>query len=281
MKLATVHARGKTRCGIVLHDGFVDLSTRVADGIDLPTLLARGLLDEARAVAADAQPDFALDELRFLPPNARADMRMFALGFAYRAHVDEAGAAPPAHPMVFAKQQQSLVGHGENIMRPRASASFDFEGEICIVIGKGGRAIPASQARDHIAGYCLLMDGSVRDFQQHSLQAGKNFDASSSCGPWLVTADEAGDPLAMVLTTRLNGDVVQHCGFDQMLWDIGGLIAYLSTITHLAPGDVIATGTPAGVGALRNPPLFMKPGDVIEVEATGLGILRNTVIQES
>ncbi|WP_454744053.1 fumarylacetoacetate hydrolase family protein [Cupriavidus necator] len=280
MKLATVEADDKVRYGIVDDNGFFDLSSRLPDCEDLRTLLSRGLLDQARLLSRTRQVDFTLDEVEFLPPNPRADMRMFALGLSYKAHQEEGGAAAPEFPLVFSKHPQSLVGHGRPLTRPRASTLYDFEGEIAIVIGKAGRAIPADRAHEHIAAYSLVMDGSVRDFQHHSLLAGKNFDASGAFGPWLITSDEIDDPAKIVLTTRLNGMVVQHCEFGDLLWDVGYLVQYLSTITRLEPGDVISTGTPAGVGIVRRPPLLMKDGDVIEVEASGIGTLRNTVVDE-
>ncbi len=281
MKLASIRLRGKHTFGVVRDDGFVDLGARLQGRCtDLVDLLAKDLLAEARQMAATGPADAPLDQLEWLPVNPRSDMRMFALGWAYKAHQLEAGKEDLLHPNMFSKHPQSLVGHGQPIVRPSVSDRFDFEGEVALIIGKGGRHIPADQAMAHIAGYSIVMDGSVRDYQKHSVTAGKNFDASSAFGPWMVTADEIPDPKSMVLTTRLNGQVMQHSGFDLMAWDLGELVHYISSICTLLPGDVIATGTPGGVGHRRDPQVFMVPGDVLEVEVSRIGILRNTVVQE-
>lgn len=281
MKLASVRLHGKNTFGVVRDDGFVDLGARLQGRCaDLIALYEQGLLAEARALAATAPADARLDQLEWRPVNPRMDMRMFALGWAYKAHQLEAGKEDLTHPNIFSKHPQSLVGHDRPIVRPRVSDRFDFEGEVALVIGKGGRHIPVAQAMDHVAGYSIVMDGSVRDYQKHSVTAGKNFDASSAFGPWLVTADAIPDPKAMVLTTRLNGEVMQHSGFDLMAWDLAELVHYLSTMCALQPGDVISTGTPGGVGHRREPQIFMKAGDVVEVEVSGIGVLRNAVIDE-
>ena len=206
MRLATVMAGGATRFGVVAEGGFIDLSARMRGRCaDIAGLLAGNLLAEAAALAASAKPDLALDELTFLPPNPRRDARMFALGVAYRDHQLETGRSDAEFPSLFSKHPQALVGHGQPLVRPRISDKFDYEGEIVVVIGKPGRHIPSTAAIDHIAGYSILVDGSVRDFQKHSVTAGKNFDASSAYGPWIVTRDEIPDWKKMVLTTRLNG----------------------------------------------------------------------------
>ena len=281
MKLASVELRGKKTFGAIVDDGFVDLGERL--GASCPDLIG---LFETDALArahrlAQGPADARLDELVYRPVNPRRDMRMFALGWAYKAHQLEAGKEELTHPNMFSKHPQSLVGHGQPIVRPRLSDRFDFEGEVAIVMGKGGRHIPPAQALAHIGGYSIVMDGSVRDYQKHSVTAGKNFDASSSFGPWLVTPDELGDPKKMVLSTRLNGQLMQHSGFDLMAWDLAELIAYVSGICALEPGDVISTGTPGGVGHRREPQVFMKAGDVLEVEVSGIGVLRNTVVDET
>lgn len=281
MKLASIRLRGKNTFGAVRDDGFVDLGARLHGRcVDLVDLLAQDLVAEARQMVASVPADARLDEVQWLPVNPRQDMRMFALGWAYKAHQLEAGKEDLLHPNMFSKHPQSLVGHGQPIVRPSVSDRFDFEGEVAIIIGKGGRHIPADQAMAHIAGYSIVMDGSVRDYQKHSVTAGKNFDASSSFGPWMVTADEIPEPKSMVLTTRLNAQVMQHSGFDLMAWDLGGLVHYISSICSLLPGDVISTGTPGGVGHRRDPQVFMVPGDVLEVEVSQIGILRNTVVGE-
>jgi 2-keto-4-pentenoate hydratase/2-oxohepta-3-ene-1,7-dioic acid hydratase in catechol pathway len=282
MKLATVEIKGQAHFGAITDQGFVDLGARFgARCSDLVGLFANDLLAEAQAILAHiTAADHPLSGLKFLPVNPRLDMRMFALGWAYKAHQLEAGKEDLLFPNMFSKHPQSLVGHGQPIVLPSLSDRFDFEGEVAIMIGKGGRHIPVKDAMSHIAGYSIVMDGSLRDYQKHSVTAGKNFDASSSFGPWLVTRDEIADPKSMVLTTRLNGAVMQHSGFDLMAWDLAELVHYISGICRLEPGDVIATGTPGGVGHRRDPQIFMKAGDVLEIEVTPLGILRNVVVAE-
>ena len=281
MKLASVVIGGKPTYGAIVGDGFIDLTQQfLGRATGVAGVLAGNHLAEAAAYCARTKPDHNLSEVRFLGPIPNLETRVFALGWAYKAHMVETGKAEMEAPFIFSKHPQSLVGHGENLVKPKATEKYDFEGEIAIVIGKAGRNIPAEKAIDHIAGYTLLMDGSARDWQKHSVTAGKNFDASSAWGPYLVTKDEISDPKKMVLTTRLNGVEMQNSGFDLMAWDLGFLVNYVSTMTRLEPGDTISTGTPAGVGNRREPPLYMKAGDVLEVEATGLGVLRNTVIDE-
>jgi 2-keto-4-pentenoate hydratase/2-oxohepta-3-ene-1,7-dioic acid hydratase in catechol pathway len=282
MKLASVRFHGKPTFGIVREDGFVDLGARLQGRCaDLVGLFESPMPAEVLQWATEGAVDARLDQLEWLPVNPRQDMRMFALGWAYKAHQLEAGKEDLTHPNMFSKHPQSLVGHEQPIVRPRVSPKFDFEGEVALVIGRGGRHIPAAQAMAHVAGYSIVMDGSVRDYQKHSVTAGKNFDASSAFGPWMVTADEIPEPKKMVLTTRLNGDVMQHSGFDLMAWDLAELVSYISDICTLLPGDVIATGTPGGVGHRRDPQIFMKAGDVLEIEVSGIGILRNRVVDEA
>ncbi len=174
------------------------------------------------------------------------------------------------------------VGHLQPIIRPNASDHLDFEGELAVIIGKPGRHIAKENALHHVAGYSIYNDASVRDWQRHTTQytPGKNFPSTGGFGPWMVTTDEIPDPTKLRLTTRLNGDLVQNSGLDDFRFSIPEIIAYLSTFTQLLPGDVIITGTPKGVGAGRTPPLWMKPGDRVEVEITSIGKLVNPVAQE-
>jgi 2-keto-4-pentenoate hydratase/2-oxohepta-3-ene-1,7-dioic acid hydratase in catechol pathway len=202
------------------------------------------------------------------------------LGWSYLDHQLETGKEAPKFPSVFFKFPQAFVGHEQPLIKPDVSDTFDFEGEIALVIGKGGRNIPEAKGRDHIGGYTIVMDGSVREWQKHSIPAGKNFEASSAMGPWMVTADEVPDPGRLLLNTRLNGVSMQKSEFSLMAWDLGYLVHYLSTICTLEPGDIIATGTPAGVSHKRTPQLFMKAGDVLEIDVQGIGILRNTIANQ-
>lgn len=220
-----------------------------------------------------------LSEVHLRPP-AGPHAKLICLGLNYRNHVEETHSDLPENPSLFLKLADALVGHDEPILRPKVSTHFDYEGEISVVIGKAGHHISREDALSHIFGYSIMMDGSVRDYQKHSPSAGKNFWRSSSLGPWIVTADELTDPAALTLETRLNGVQVQNTTSNLMLYDIPTVISYISRWTPLAPGDVIATGTPGGVGSRRTPPLWMKAGDRIEVEVSGIGILANPVLDE-
>lgn len=230
------------------------------------------------AARATTRPE-ALADVTLLPPIADPG-KIICIGLNYRAHVAEAGRALPEQPSLFVRFTDTLVAQGAPLLCPKVSDNFDFEGELAVVIGKGGRHIGEDQAMEHVAGYACFNDGSVRDWQKHSVSAGKNFPQTAGFGPWLVTRDEIPDPAALTLTTRLNGEVVQHAGTDMLIFPIPRLIAYVSAFTALSPGDVIATGTPEGVGLGRTPPLWMKPGDVVEVEISGIGTLRNPVVAE-
>lgn len=280
MKLASVIIGGNATYGAVTARGFVDLGAHFgARAADLRQFLGAGLQDQAQACLHDA-PAIALDEVTFerLIPNL--DARMFALGWSYKAHQLETNKEAPTHPFIFSKHPQSMVGHRQPLHKPAASQRYDFEGEIAIVIGKAGRHIAPENALDHIAGFTIMMDGSARDWQLHSVTAGKNFDASSAYGPWLVTKDEIADPQAMELVTRVNGTEMQRSLFSLMAWKLDELLAYVSTISRLEVGDAIATGTPAGVGNKRTPPVYLAPGDVLTVEVSGIGTLSNAVIDE-
>ncbi len=262
--------------GAVVADGIVDLSDV---GPSLRAVLATGPLGNLQAVAARRKPSVALDHvvlLQVIPDAAR----IIAVGRNYRDHATEMGGAHGPFPSLFMRTPQSLVGHRQSVVCPSASAQYDYEGELAAVIGRGGRRISSERALSHVAGYTCFFDGSVRDFQKHSITAGKNFDSSGACGPWLVPAAEVPDPQNLMLTTRLNGEVVQQASTRDMIHSVADVIAYISMFTHLEPGDVIATGTPAGVGAARTPPKWLKPGDKVEVEIERIGVLANTVISE-
>lgn len=208
--------------------------------------------------------------------------RIFCAAVNYVDHREEMGRAATEKPMLFMRTPQSLARHGEPVLLPPESAEFDYEGELALIIGKAGRRITRDAALDHVMGWTCFMDGTLRDWQRHTAQftPGKNFDRSGSYGPLVVTAAEFGDYKAQALVTRLNGQEVQRTAVELMLFDAETLIAYISSFTELQPGDMIATGTCGGVGAKRNPPLFMKAGDRIEVEVTGIGVLSNLVEAE-
>jgi 2-keto-4-pentenoate hydratase/2-oxohepta-3-ene-1,7-dioic acid hydratase in catechol pathway len=261
--------------------GVVDCGARLGGSSDLHALMQQGRLDSLEQFAS-AAADYRQDEIRFLPVIPSPAAKILCIGINYRPHMLEMGREPPDYPVVFVRFGSSLVGHDEPLIKPRVSDKFDFEGELAVIIGKRARHVRRDRALDHVAGFTCLNDGSVRDFQRHSGQftPGKNFIASGSMGPWMVTRDELPDPTALSLTTRLNGDVVQSERTSELLFGIPELIEYISIWTALEPGDVIATGTPGGVGAGRKPPLWMKGGDTVEVEISDIGCLRNRIADE-
>jgi 2-keto-4-pentenoate hydratase/2-oxohepta-3-ene-1,7-dioic acid hydratase in catechol pathway len=282
MKLVSFAASGRSSYGAVVGDGIVDLGRRLGDRY--PTLRA-AIAGEALAglagEAAAAKPDLTLAQATLLPPITDPD-KIICAGRNYRAHAAEAGGPPPENPQVFLRLVNTLVAHGQPMVCPKISGDFDYEGELALIIGKPGRHIAKAIALSHVFGYTLFNDGSIRDIQfKHSIAAGKNFHATGGFGPWIVTADEIPDPARLHMATRLNGREVQHTGIDDLIFDIPTLISYCSQWTPLTAGDVISTGTPEGVGFARKPPLWMKPGDVVEVEIAEIGLLRNPIVAES
>lgn len=275
MKLASYVAGGKESFGVVTGDGVVTVTSHKS----LRDALAAGALDAIRDATKNARPDHKLGDVRFLPliPNPG---KILCAGVNYRAHAAEVGRELPKQPSLFIRFTDTLVGHEGKMIRPKVSTHFDYEGELAIVIGKGGRHIPMERALEHVAGYTILVDGSVRDYQKFSVTSGKNFPGTGPLGPWLVTADEIPDPSKLTLTTRLNGQQVQHSGTDMLIYPCHQIISFCSDFTELQPGDVIATGTPEGVGHGRTPPLWMKAGDVLEVEITRIGTLRVSVVDQ-
>lgn len=280
MKLCSFTKDGTSSYGLVTEAGIVDLGAR----FDAPTLrdfLATG--DMAAAAGLASEPaDFAFDEVAHDPVIPNPD-KIICVGLNYHAHIEETGREETPNPVLFARFAGSQIGHDQPLVKPLESDRFDYEGEVAVIIGKEGRRISEADALDHVAGYACYNDGSVRDWQKHTHQfmPGKTFAGTGGFGPWMTTADEIPDPAAMRLQTRLNGETVQDTTLDLLVASIPRLIAYCSTILPLLPGDVIVSGTPGGVGARRNPPLFMKDGDVCEVEVSGVGILRNPVVAES
>ena len=280
MKLLSFETDAGTSYGRLEGHGVIDLGQRLGNKYpDLRTLLEESGQAEAEAIAA-TDVDYRLDEISYqqVIPNAR---RIICIGLNYREHAAEMGQKFPEHPSLFSKWPDALVGHENDIICPKASKNFDFEGELAFIIGKPGRHISVADGMSHVAGYTPFLDGSVRDFQGHSVIAGKNFQHSGACGPWLTSADEITNPMDLRLTTCLNGEVVQDESTAQLYYTVPDIIAYVSQFTPLHPGDVIATGTPSGVGAGRKPPLWMQPGDRITVEISGLGKLANNVVAEA
>ncbi|WP_342132206.1 fumarylacetoacetate hydrolase family protein [Hydrogenophaga sp. OTU3427] len=247
---------------------FPDLQSAIA---------AQALTELAQAAQASGTP-VALEQLRLLPvlPNPG---KLICVGLNYKSHVAETKRADSDYPSLFLRFNDSLAAHGDAVLRPAFSERFDWEGELAFVIGRGGRHIAKEDAFKHIAGYACFNDVSVRDWQRHTHQftPGKNFPGTAPFGPVLVTTDEVPDVTTLTLETRVNGQVMQHASLGDLIFDIPTIVAYVSRFTPLSPGDVIATGTPGGVGDRREPPLYMKDGDVVEVEITGLGVLRNTI----
>jgi 2-keto-4-pentenoate hydratase/2-oxohepta-3-ene-1,7-dioic acid hydratase in catechol pathway len=280
MKLASYVANGKDVFGVVAGDGVVTMNERLGGRYrSLREALAGDALAAIRAAAKDARPDHKLADVRFLPAIPNPD-KILCAGINYRSHAAETGRELPKQPSMFIRLANTLTGHDGEMIRPSVSQHFDFEGEFALVIGRAGRHIPAERALEHVAGYTCFVDGSVRDYQKFSVTSGKNFPSTGPLGPWIVTADEIPDPSRLTLTTRLNGQEVQKSGTDLLIYSVPQIIAFCSDFTPLAPGDVIATGTPDGVGHRRNPPLWMKPGDVLEVEISGIGTLRSRVVDE-
>jgi 2-keto-4-pentenoate hydratase/2-oxohepta-3-ene-1,7-dioic acid hydratase in catechol pathway len=280
MRLASYIADGKSCFGVVTGDGVVTLNERL-DGryASLRDALAAGALDEIRKSVDGAKPDRKFADITWLPAITNPE-KILCAGINYRSHAAEAGRELPKQPSMFIRLANTLIGHDGELVRPSVSQHFDFEGELAVVIGRGGRHIAGERALEHVAGYACFVDGSVRDYQKFSVTSGKNFPGTGPLGPWIVTADEIPDPTLLTLTTRLNGQEVQKSGTDLLIYSVPQIIAFCSDFTPLAPGDVIATGTPEGVGHRRNPPLWMKPGDVLEVEISGIGTLRNRVVDE-
>jgi 2-keto-4-pentenoate hydratase/2-oxohepta-3-ene-1,7-dioic acid hydratase in catechol pathway len=280
MRLVSFRHAGANKFGAALDGGIVDLSARTKGRWSgLRDVIAAKALDELRATAKGAAADLKFEEVELLPVIPDPS-KILCVGLNYASHVGEVGRQMPSVPSVFSRLHNTLVRHGGDIVRPRASTHFDYEGELAIVIGERCRHVPRADALSVIAGYTCFIDGSVRDFQKHSVFAGKNFPATGPLGPWMVTADMIPDPQRLELTTWLNGTVVQHDTTDHMIFDVATIIEYLSTVTWLEPGDIIATGTPDGVGTGRKPPLWMKAGDRLEVEISGIGTLGVNVVDE-
>jgi 2-keto-4-pentenoate hydratase/2-oxohepta-3-ene-1,7-dioic acid hydratase in catechol pathway len=278
MRFASFVHRDGAGFGAVHDDRVVDLS---AHAPSLRAALAQWGLDGLRKRAAEGTPR-PMDGLRWLPPITDPD-KTLCVGLNYFLHAQEAKMAVPEHPSLFARFPAAQVGHGTPVVRPRVSHKFDYEAELAVVIGRAGRHVPAEAAEAYIAGYSCFAENSVRDWQTHSRQAtpGKNFERSGAFGPWLVTPDEAGPVAAMEVVGRLNGREMQRDSAANMIFSVPQVIAYVSTFITLLPGDVLVTGTPAGVGFTRDPPVWLQPGDRFDVEITNLGVLSNEVVDET
>jgi 2-keto-4-pentenoate hydratase/2-oxohepta-3-ene-1,7-dioic acid hydratase in catechol pathway len=278
MRLVTFSTAQGASYGIVTAKGIVDLKRYIGNQYpDLLSLIAANGFAEA-AKHASASTDYKESDITFLPviPNPG---KILCVGLNYQDHVVETGRDNTEQPAIFIRVAESQVGHKQPIVRPKESKNLDYEAEIAVIIGKAGRRISQKDSWSYIAGYSCYNDGSVRDWQRHTIQwtAGKNFTRTGGFGPWMVTADEIPPGTKLELSCRLNGERMQHATTEQMIFKIPKIIEYVSTWTTLQPGDVLVTGTPGGVGARRNPPVWMKPGDKVEIEIDKVGILENSI----
>jgi len=279
MRFCTYKIGGRTSFGAALANGdVVDLPPRLPGTLSsLLAVLNADAVELARDAVKGAEADFRETEIDYLPLFEQP-VTMHCVGLNYAAHTAEAGREQPPFPRTFIKVPAAVVGHGAPYEMPSLSPQFDFEGELAVVIGRTARQVSEADAMDYVAGYTCFMDGSVRDYQlERTITQGKNFQKSSAMGPWLVTPDEVGDLGSLSLTTRVSGTVMQQTTFDKMIFSVPALISYVSYICELNPGDLIATGTPEGVGFKRQPPRFLKPGDTVEVTIERVGTLINTV----
>jgi 2-keto-4-pentenoate hydratase/2-oxohepta-3-ene-1,7-dioic acid hydratase in catechol pathway len=272
-----VHS-GRASYGLLVDDRIADVGATPGAPPDLRAALASVALP---ALGRAARPALERSSVTLLPliPNPS---KILCIGINYEDHRAETARAKADYPSVFTRFADTLVGDGGAIVRPAVSVMLDYEGELAVVMGKHARAVPESQALDCIAGFSCFNDASVRDWQRHTahLTPGKNFPGTGAFGPALVTRDEIPDLRSLTLSTRLNGERVQHASLATMVFSVPQIVAYISTFTPLSPGDVIATGTPSGVGAARKPPLWMQAGDTVEVEISGVGLLVNRVNAE-
>ena len=282
MKFASFAVAGTATWGLVEGEAVLDLGALLHRRLpDLKAAIAAGALADLPAQAAGAtRHPFAA--ITWLPVIPNPD-KILCVGLNYETHRKETGRSEVGNPTIFARYANSQIGHMADILRPRVSHELDFEGELAVIVGTPGRYVPRADALSHVAGYAPYNDGSVRDFQRHTHQftPGKNFPGTGAFGPWMVTPDEVGDLGPQRLVTRVNGRVVQDAALADMIFDVPHQIEYCSSFTRLEPGDVIATGTPGGVGAKRTPPLWLKPGDTVEVEIERVGLLRNGVADEA
>ena len=284
MRFLTFEREGAESWGVINDDGVIDLGQRI--GGDLQAILKNGRLEEMKALAAGLSVDFPAEGIRYLPP-IRSPEKIACVGvnYANRNAEYKDGSEEPKFPSLFMRTPDSLTGHNQPLVRPPESIQLDYEGEIVLIIGKGGRRIAEEDAYDHIAGLSIMNEGTLRDWIRHAkfnVTQGKNFVHSGSIGPWMVTTDQftAGQLENMRVTTRVNGEVRQDDTTASMMFPFKYIISYFSKFFHLKPGDVIATGTPNGAGARFDPPIWLVPGDIVEVEVEGVGLLSNGVVDE-
>lgn len=279
MRLASYKIADRATWGVVEGNNISDLAAVLPDCPSLDDAIERGFGRDF--TAPENPPVHALVDVTFALPVTRP-AKILCVGRNYIDHVAEGkNKELPKHPGLFARTLLSMTPHKGAIVRPKVSDNLDYEGELAIIIGHPARNLTHENALDCVFGYTCFNDGSLRDFQEtYSALVGKNFPSTGGLGPWIVTADEIPDPSGLKLETRLNGEVMQSSSTDRMIFDVQTILAFVSIFTELRPGDVIVTGTPEGVGKARKPPVWMKPGDVIEVEIEKIGILRNDIVQE-
>ena len=273
---------GKVGFGVVKENGIIDLTGRIHNDVSsIKDLLKLDLIEKAEEFVAEKRPEISISEITHLPVIPDPE-KIFCIGLNYQEHKEETGRPDAENPTIFTRFANSQTGHLQPLLKPNFSDRFDYEGELAITIGKGGRYIPEDKAMEHIAGYSCYNDGSIRDWQRHTSQftPGKNFPATGPFGPYLVTEDEIGDYKKLPIETRLNGKVMQKANLSDLIFPIPKLINYISSFTTLAVGDVIVTGTPGGVGDRRDPPIYMKPGDVVEVDIGKVCILMNFITED-
>ena len=281
LRIASFEYHGEPSVGIVTDQGLIDLGRRDPSFADLAALLGKDGWGDTLAGFANETPDHALGDVTFLPVSPKPD-KLICVGLNYRQHAAELGNEIPSHPSLFVRFFDSVVGHEQPLVAPAVSHRFDYEAELAVIIGKTGRHVGRDRALEHVAGYSCFNDGSIRDWQVHTKQytPGKNFLHTGALGPWMVTRDEIADPGDLRIASQLNGVTVQDASTSDMVFDVPALIEYITTFTELHAGDVIATGTPSGVGVGRKPRLYMKPGDRIEIEIEKVGRLANSVVAE-
>lgn len=284
MKLASYRVRGRESYGAVVGDGVIDLKLRLGPRYENTLALLRDdALDMARAAIDGVRPDYPAAELEWLPP-LLAPEKILCIGVNYaNRNVDYGSDEVPKYPSIFYRAPNSLIGHQQPLIVPRESEQLDYEGEIALVIGRVGRRIPVGEALSYVAGLTLCNEGSIRDWMRHgkfNVTQGKNFDASGSIGPWIVTSDAVDLTKPLHLTVKVNGEVTQSDDTGSMIKSFAELIAYVSTVMTLKPGDIIVSGTPVKLKK-NDPPVWLKAGDSVEIECPEIGVLRNTVVAES
>ena len=282
MRFSSFFAHGKETWGLIKNEGVVVVDKVLASGFPtLKSAIEAGKLDEIGATLMQKKIDLPLEEANYLPVITNPD-KILCVGLNYHDHRLEGGHSEVSHPTIFVRFANAQVGHNKAMILPAESTTLDFEAELAVIIGKAGRRIQEADALAHIAGYSCYNDGSIREYQRHTTQftAGKNFMNTGGFGPWMVTPDEIEDLGSLTVESRLNGEVMQHAKVADMIFPIPQLISYISRFTELVPGDVIATGTPGGVGSRRNPQVWMQPGDICEIEISSIGTLINPISSE-